>query len=111
MTRSPSRTVTVAWAGLTVIGWSGPGIRTCFSVIQPQPAFGRDDSRLRGIYDGSVRGRGPSAWHDPVHASTYAAAARPDHPRRRRRPLTGDPDLRPDRHCGATAVHRPPGQH
>ena len=45
MVRPPRRTVTVASAGATVIGWSGPGTRTRFSVMVGQPRPSAADSR------------------------------------------------------------------
>src|SRR5690348_10201101 len=57
MTRSPKRTVTVASEGVTVIGWSGPGTRTCFSVMQGKPASAYVDS-LGGGASSAISPRG-----------------------------------------------------
>ena len=56
-----------------VIGWSGPGTRTCFSVIPGQPAGpGTRFPDLRR----PARARRERAWHDPDHAPSTSAAAR-----------------------------------
>src|ERR1700759_351420 len=52
MTRPPKDTVTSCSEGVTVIGWSGPGTRTCLSVIPGQPPRRPVDSGW--------------SWHDPA---------------------------------------------